>query len=66
MIYLGNELKAIHKANKLRIIPWVMTWDGVVTKHHKEYVSQLKIPQPSKHIIVLKTTLESISMDYNV
>ena len=39
---LANVLDAIHKA-QLRIVPYVMTWDGVVTKYHKKYIRKLKI-----------------------
>src|SRR5262245_55802984 len=31
---LANELSLIYKC-KVRIIPYVMTWDGIVTTHHK-------------------------------
>ncbi|KAI4291886.1 hypothetical protein PAPHI01_1160, partial [Pancytospora philotis] len=28
----------------VKIVPYVMTWDGVVTKCHRKYVSELGIP----------------------
>ncbi|KAI4292739.1 hypothetical protein PAPHI01_2013, partial [Pancytospora philotis] len=34
---LANKLGQEYKC-KTRIIPYVMTWDRVVTKHHKRYV----------------------------
>lgn len=62
---LANEISLLYKA-KTRIIPYVMTWDGVVTKFHRNYVKELKI---SKHLeayiqsLVLKKTLETISLE---
>ncbi len=31
---LANELRAMHNS-KTRIIPYVLTWDGIVTKYNK-------------------------------
>jgi hypothetical protein len=62
---LANELGMQYKA-KSRIIPYVMTWDGVVTKFHRRYLKELSItPKIEAYIqsIVLKKTLESISLD---
>ena len=57
---------AIHKCTT-KIIPYVLTCDGVVTKFHKSYSKQiglsLKIEAYIQYI-VLKKTLESISFDY--
>ncbi|EQB61133.1 hypothetical protein NAPIS_ORF01293 [Vairimorpha apis BRL 01] len=39
---LANELGAIHEA-RTKIVPYVMTWDGVVTKYHKKYIRELEI-----------------------
>ena len=62
---MANELGVIHNA-KTRIIPYVMTWDGVVTNFHKKYIQELDI-QPSLEAyiqsVVLKKTLVSISLD---
>ncbi|EQB61573.1 hypothetical protein NAPIS_ORF00851 [Vairimorpha apis BRL 01] len=62
---LANELGLIYKS-KTKIIPYVMTWDGVVTTYHKRYVKELGI-QPSLEAyiqsVVLKKTLERITMD---
>ncbi|TBU07371.1 hypothetical protein CWI36_0285p0060, partial [Hamiltosporidium magnivora] len=40
---LANELGLIYKCS-VEIIPYVMTWDGIVTKYHKTYVKRLQIP----------------------
>jgi hypothetical protein len=62
---LANELGMVHKC-KTKIIPYVMTWDGVVTTYHKKYLRELGIqPNIEAYIqsLVLKKTLESISLD---
>ena len=59
-------MAAIHKC-KAKIIPYVLTWDGIVTKYHKSYVKQIGLPKPVEayiQYITLKKTLESISYDY--
>ena len=33
---LAGEIGALHKCS-VTIIPYVMTWDGVVTKYHSRY-----------------------------
>ena len=56
----------IHKM-KTKIIPWVMTWDGIVTKLHKQYLKDLGINSTIEaymQSVVLKKTLESVSLDY--
>ena len=58
---LGGELSMIHKC-RTRIIPYVMTWDGIVTKCHRSYVRQLGLPTNVEAYIqtrVLKRTLEA-------
>ena len=63
---LANEMAAIHKC-KAKIIPYVLTWDGIVTKVHKYYVNQIGLsPSIEAYIqyITLKKTMESISYDY--
>ncbi|KAF7678815.1 hypothetical protein TCON_2548, partial [Astathelohania contejeani] len=60
------ELGLLYKA-KTKIIPYVMTWDGVVTKYHRNYLKELNItPTIEAHIqsTVLKKTLETISLEY--
>ena len=38
----ANELGLIHEC-KTRIIPYVLTWDGIVTKYHAKYRKELAI-----------------------
>ncbi|TBU20463.1 reverse transcriptase [Hamiltosporidium tvaerminnensis] len=40
---LANELCLFYKCS-VDIIPYVMTWDGIVTKYPKKYVKRLQIP----------------------
>ncbi|TBT97536.1 hypothetical protein CWI36_2843p0020, partial [Hamiltosporidium magnivora] len=40
---LANELGLIYNCS-VEIIPYVMTWDGIVTKYHKSHLKRLKIP----------------------
>ncbi|KAI5169959.1 hypothetical protein PAEPH01_1127 [Pancytospora epiphaga] len=70
------ETEKMHKydvlANKLgqeygcrtRIIPYVMTWDGVVTKYYRRHSKDIGITESYIRTIVLKKTLESISFEY--
>jgi hypothetical protein len=63
---LANHLGQLHKM-KTKIIPWVMTWDGIVTKTHKYYLKQLGINENIEaymQSLVLRKTLESISLDH--
>ncbi len=63
---LANELGLIY-GFKTKIIPYVITWDGIVTKYHKQYSKQLEIPPSVEayiRYVTLKKTLESISLDY--
>ncbi|KAM0687985.1 hypothetical protein COBT_000765 [Conglomerata obtusa] len=62
---LANELGMIYKC-KTRIIPYVNTWDGLVTKFHRQYCRTLEIPAETEayiQTITLKKTLELISLD---
>ncbi|TBU12593.1 hypothetical protein CWI38_0702p0010, partial [Hamiltosporidium tvaerminnensis] len=62
---LANELGLIYKCS-VEIIPYVMTWDGIVTKYHKSHLKRLEIPMNVEayiQSIVLKKTVESISFD---
>ena len=48
-------------------IPYVLTWDGIVTKFHKTYTKEIGLTtkiQSYIQFIVLKKTLESVSYDY--
>ena len=62
---LAGELGMLHKCT-VEIIPYVMTWDGIVTKYHKKYVHKLGI-QPNVEAYmqsrVIKRTLESVSFE---
>src|SRR5690349_13666370 len=40
---LANELKCTHPGTTVTIIPVVMTWDGLVTRHFKRYMKQIKV-----------------------
>ncbi|TBU08220.1 hypothetical protein CWI39_0211p0080, partial [Hamiltosporidium magnivora] len=62
---LANELGLIYKCS-VEIIPYVMTWDGIVTKYHKSHLKILEIPMNVEayiRSIVLKKTVETISFD---
>ncbi|KAF7682511.1 hypothetical protein TCON_2265 [Astathelohania contejeani] len=59
---LANELGLIYKA-KTKIIPYVMTWDSVLTKYYKNYLKESNITFTIETYIqstVLKKTLETI------
>ena len=63
---LANKLGLEHNC-KTKIIPYVMTWDGIVTSYHKKYSREIGISDSVEayiQTIVLKKTLESISFDY--
>ena len=50
----------------MKIIPYVLTWEGLVTKYHKKHRSEIGINTKTEAYIqslVLKKTLESISFD---
>ncbi|KAF7682786.1 hypothetical protein TCON_1999 [Astathelohania contejeani] len=48
--FLVNELGILYKA-KTKIIPYVLTWEGVVTKYHRIYLKELEItPQIKAYI----------------
>ncbi|TBT98506.1 hypothetical protein CWI36_2359p0020, partial [Hamiltosporidium magnivora] len=62
---LANELDLIYKFF-VKIIPYVMTWDGIVTKYHKSHLKRLEILMNVEayiQSIVLKKTVETISFD---
>ncbi|KAI5169433.1 hypothetical protein PAEPH01_0708 [Pancytospora epiphaga] len=51
----------------MRIIPYVMTWDGAVTKYHRRHLKGIWIIESVEsyiQTIVLKKTLESILFEY--
>ncbi|TBU17010.1 hypothetical protein CWI38_0291p0040, partial [Hamiltosporidium tvaerminnensis] len=53
---LANELGLIYKCS-VEIIPYVMTWDGILTKYHRSHLKRLEIPK------LIKKTVETISFD---
>ncbi|TBU12448.1 hypothetical protein CWI38_0753p0030, partial [Hamiltosporidium tvaerminnensis] len=55
---LANELGLIYKCS-VEIIPYVMTWDGIVTKYHRLHLKRLEIPMN----IEAHKTVETISFD---
>ncbi|TBU13544.1 hypothetical protein CWI38_0400p0050 [Hamiltosporidium tvaerminnensis] len=62
---LANELGLVYKCS-VEIIPYVMTWDGIVTKYHKSHLKRLEIPMNVEayiQSIVLKKTVETIFFD---
>ncbi|KAF7682732.1 hypothetical protein TCON_2051, partial [Astathelohania contejeani] len=62
----ANELGILYKV-KTKIILYVLTWEGVVTKYHRSYLKELGItPQIKAYIqsTVLKKTLETISLEH--
>ena len=62
---IAKELALIYKC-KVKTIPYVMTWEGLVTRYHKKHCSEIGIqPRTEAYIqsIVQKKTLESISFD---
>ncbi|KAI5179375.1 hypothetical protein PAEPH01_2623, partial [Pancytospora epiphaga] len=46
---------------KTRIISYVMTWNGMVTKYHRRHLKDIGITESYIQTIVLKKTLESRS-----
>ena len=63
---LANKLGLEHGCST-KIIPYVLTWDGVVTTYHKKYSKEIGLADSVEayiQTIVLKKTLESISFDF--
>jgi hypothetical protein len=57
---------AMHNC-KTKIIPYVMTWDGIVTKFHQKYSKEIALTTKIEsyiQYIVLKKTLERKSFEY--
>ena len=61
---IKNELALSYKY-KVKIVPFVMTWNGMVTKYRKKHSKEIDLqPKVEAYIqIVLKKTLESISFE---
>ena len=52
---------------EVELIPYVITWDGIVTKYHDKHVSKIGLDNKTRAYIqsvVLRKTLEAISFDY--
>ncbi|XP_076384103.1 uncharacterized protein LOC143261870 [Megalopta genalis] len=67
---ISTDIKVTHNKpdilSRTKIVPYVMTWDGVITKFHKKYLHELGIQDSIEAYIqsvVLKKTLESISIE---
>ena len=63
---LAKELGLIYKCTT-RIIPYVFTWEGIVTKCHGGYKKMLGVEDRTEAYIqalILKKTFESISIDF--
>jgi hypothetical protein len=62
---LANNTGSLYKY-KTRIISYVMTWDGVVTKFHKHYRHEIGLDNRIQAYVqfrVLKMTLEGLTME---
>lgn len=63
---LADELACLYKC-RVRIIPFVMTWEGVVTNKHCRFARELGVsPHVAAYVQtrVLKRTLETISFEH--
>ncbi|KAI5169522.1 hypothetical protein PAEPH01_0785 [Pancytospora epiphaga] len=60
---LANKLGQEYRC-RTWIIPYVMTWDGVVTKYHRQHLKDIEMTESYIQTIVLKKTLENISFEY--
>jgi hypothetical protein len=63
---IANELALIYKC-KVKIIPYLMTWEGLVTKYHKKHRNEIGISTKTEAYIqslVLKKTLENANYLY--
>lgn len=61
----AREMGAIHKC-KTKIIPYVMTWDGIVTQFHSKHVKAIGLSRRIEayiQYIVLKKTRECVTSD---
>ena len=60
---LANHCAAVHKVANTKIIPYVMTWEGVVTKHHEQHCRELGIDRKIEAYVQSKEmTFESMSI----
>ncbi|XP_029654463.1 uncharacterized protein LOC115227895 [Octopus sinensis] len=62
---LAHELGAIHRA-KVKIIPVVLNWDGIVSRFFKSHLDSIAVEDRVKAYIqtlVLRKTLESMQVE---
>jgi hypothetical protein len=62
---LESKLSFIYKCNT-KTIPYVITWDGVVTKYYKRYIKELEVTNQIEAYIQtlgLRKTFELISLE---
>jgi len=63
---LAKEIGQIYNSS-VYIIPYVFTWEGIVTKYHQRYKKLLRVEDHIEAYIqslIVKKTFESISIDY--
>ncbi|XP_029654827.1 uncharacterized protein LOC115228368 [Octopus sinensis] len=63
--FLANELGAIHRA-KVKIIPFVLTWDGIVSRIFKSHLDSIAVEDRVAAYIQtlgLRKTLESMQVE---
>ena len=63
---LAKEMGMMYKCST-RIIPYVLTWDGIVTKHHHRHSEALGLSRHAEAYIqalAVKKTLESVSYEH--
>ena len=63
---LANELKIMYPGAEVKVIPIVITWDGLVTRYNRIYMEQLGISKKIQAYIqaqTIKRTCESILID---
>ncbi|KAI4292148.1 hypothetical protein PAPHI01_1422 [Pancytospora philotis] len=61
---LAGELGMMYKCS-MRVVPYVLTWDGAVTKCHEKYLRELGVPDNVEAYIqsrALRRTLESVPL----
>ena len=57
---MAAELKRIYGC-KVSVIPYVMTWDGVVTSYHKKYQKEIGIPRKVEAYIQTVTMRKTVA-----
>ena len=62
---LASEVSLIYKC-PVKIIPYVLTWDGIVSYIHRRHVKELGLPpniEAYAQSLALKKTLECVTLD---